>query len=335
MTRPSAGVFSREPDPPSRRYQRVLRQRGVKHLVERAHESRVELTELGVQGRGLVVAHRVDTLFQVIDVHSEERDAPLPIIETRGTGDDLEDPALELTTERTVLTHQALAIVVGQGVPVVRLVAAFRHGVETERSLAVRGKRREEPVLQHLLGHAGRVLADLGDRHVALSHEKAGRLDPRLKLAQRPEVLTQDHETYVGLRAHDGDAHHLEALTTGVVDGLSHGARVDVRAGVTEQVQYVKPARGRERFWSHGPMLRPHHEHPTWTDAKMKTVGPEGPTVPRLSRIGRSSSRPFRRRAWPRPSLQACRRSRTRSSRTGPRSKLRSAVPSASPSPRR
>ena len=50
-------------------------------LVERRRPCRCRRAELGVVGRGLVEAHLVDALLQVVGVDAEERDAPLPVVE--------------------------------------------------------------------------------------------------------------------------------------------------------------------------------------------------------------------------------------------------------------
>src|SRR3546814_415691 len=52
---------------------------GSQHLVERRDHARVEGAELRVQSRGLVVAHRVDDLLEVVGKHAEERQAPLQV----------------------------------------------------------------------------------------------------------------------------------------------------------------------------------------------------------------------------------------------------------------
>ena len=56
---------------------------GGEHLVERGDHARVEGAELGVEGRGLVEAHRVDDLLEVVGVHGEEGDAPLEVVDAR------------------------------------------------------------------------------------------------------------------------------------------------------------------------------------------------------------------------------------------------------------
>src|SRR3984957_10466423 len=124
---------------------------------------------------------------------AEECDAPLPIVESRRTGDDLENPTFELATQCAVLSHQSLAFFVGQGVPIVHFVTALRHRVEAKGALTLRRERRKQSVLQHLLGHTCRVLTYLGDRNVTFRDEETGRLDLGLKLTELPEVLSENH----------------------------------------------------------------------------------------------------------------------------------------------
>ena len=54
-----------------------------------------EGAELGVAGRGLVEAHLVDAVLQVVGVDAEQGDAPLPVVEAGGAGDELQDPTVE------------------------------------------------------------------------------------------------------------------------------------------------------------------------------------------------------------------------------------------------
>ena len=81
----------------------------VQHLVERAHHAGVEGPELGVAGRGLVEAHLVDAVLQVVGVDAEERHAPLLVVEPGRAGDDLEDAAGEGPPDLAVPEHQLLA----------------------------------------------------------------------------------------------------------------------------------------------------------------------------------------------------------------------------------
>src|SRR5260370_19302169 len=82
-------------------------------------EAGVEGAELGVVGRRFVETHGVDGLLQVVRPYPEEGHAPLEVVQTRGPGHQLQDPAGERATDLAVAEHQLLALLVGQGVPVV------------------------------------------------------------------------------------------------------------------------------------------------------------------------------------------------------------------------
>ena len=75
--------------------------------------------ELGVVRRGLVEAHLVHTRLQVVGVHAEQRHAPLPVVEARRPGDELQDAASKGAAHRTVAEHERLAGLELQRVPVV------------------------------------------------------------------------------------------------------------------------------------------------------------------------------------------------------------------------
>src|SRR5882672_6499782 len=69
-----------------------LRQLSVEQRVDllgRATQSDVELPEQGVDGADVVEAHFVDQLLEDQRVVGEKVDAPLPIVEADGAGDDL------------------------------------------------------------------------------------------------------------------------------------------------------------------------------------------------------------------------------------------------------
>ncbi len=138
-----------------------------------ADHAGVEGPELGVERGGLVEAHFVDAVLQVVGMHAEQRHAPLVVVEPGRSGDDLDDAAVERPAHLAVAHHQLLAGVEVEGVPVVLLAAALAHRVEAEGVLALGGQLGEEPGLAHLLGNAGGVLGDLGQRHVGLDRHQA------------------------------------------------------------------------------------------------------------------------------------------------------------------
>ena len=84
-----------------------------------ADHAGVEGPELGVEGRGLVEAHLVDAVLQVVGVDAEERHAPLVVVEPGRTGDDLQDAAVERAADLAVPEHQLLARLEVEAVPVV------------------------------------------------------------------------------------------------------------------------------------------------------------------------------------------------------------------------
>src|SRR3984957_6582569 len=110
------------------------------HVVEPAHHAGVEGTELGVERGGLVEAHFVDAVLQVIGMHTEERHTPLVVVEPGRPGDDLQDAAVEGAPHLPVAHHQLLAGLEVEGVPVVCLTATLAHRVEAERFLGLGGQ---------------------------------------------------------------------------------------------------------------------------------------------------------------------------------------------------
>ena len=90
--------------------------------------------------------------------------------------------------------------------------AALRHRVEAERPLPLRRELGIQAGLLHLLGHAGGVLADLGERDVAVDDVEARRLQVGLEAPQPPQVGAERHEPEVGLVAEHGDGDDLVAV---------------------------------------------------------------------------------------------------------------------------
>ena len=157
----------------------LTRPSAPKHVVQRAHHARVERAELGVARRGLVEAHLVDAVLQVVGMGAEERHAPLEVVEAGRSRDHLEDASVEGAAHLAVPEHELLARVEVEGVPVVALAPPLGHRVEAERRLALRRQLGEEAGLAELLGHAGGVLGHLGQRHVGLAGHGARPRPPR------------------------------------------------------------------------------------------------------------------------------------------------------------
>ena len=82
-------------------------------------------------------------------------------------------------------------------------LAPLRHRVEAERRLALGRELRIQAVLQHVLGEPLGVLADLGDRQVAVDDVEPGALHRRLQLAQGAHILAERHHCQVGLVTED------------------------------------------------------------------------------------------------------------------------------------
>ena len=59
-------------------------------VVDRCHHPGQERPELGEPGRSLVEPHGVDAVLQVVGVHTEQGDPPLPVVDPGRAGDDLE-----------------------------------------------------------------------------------------------------------------------------------------------------------------------------------------------------------------------------------------------------
>src|SRR5690606_24807452 len=72
-------------------------------LLRREPDAHVEAAELAEAGTRLVEAHVGDDALDVEEVVGEERDAPLPVVESDGAGDDLVDLLREATAREPVL----------------------------------------------------------------------------------------------------------------------------------------------------------------------------------------------------------------------------------------
>src|ERR1019366_7719548 len=65
----------------------------------------VEGAELAVVGRSGIESHRVDAVLQIIGMDPEQGDAPLPVVESRRTGDELEHAVAKLPASGAVALH--------------------------------------------------------------------------------------------------------------------------------------------------------------------------------------------------------------------------------------
>src|SRR5579883_795725 len=220
----------------------------VEHTVELVHHASVERTELAVARRGFVEAHLVDALLQVVRADAEQRDAPLPVVEPGRPGHELEHAVAERAPHLAVAHHQVAALLEAPRVPVVGLPSPLRHGVEAEGALARRRQARVQAGLLELLGHAGGVLGDLGQRHVGRHRLEACTASGRLEAAELPQIGAQGHEPDVGLVAEQSHAHHLDPGPGGRRHCLAEGGPVQAGPAAAEQVQHAEPDGGDERL---------------------------------------------------------------------------------------
>jgi hypothetical protein len=105
-----------------------------------------------------------------------------------------------------------------------------------------------EPGLFHLIGDAGGVLGDLGERDVRVDDREAGQLKVGLESSQPPVISPESHESDVSLVAEDGDRHNLEPVGLGSLDGLDDSMGVEATGslprrgvGFAEQVEDAPP----------------------------------------------------------------------------------------------
>ena len=162
----------------------------------------------------------------------------------------------------------------------------------------------------------GRVLGDLGERHVGVDHDQPGRLQVGLEPPQPPQVGAEGHEAEVGLVAEHGHRHHLDPVGLGVLDRLDDGLGVAARGP-------SGPGRGRPAWRTGG--ARPTRPRGRGVRSRPSVYGTgrraprRAPFVSRLvrrrhddggrsGRGGRLRSRPCPRPAWPHPTPRACRR---------------------------
>src|SRR6266436_6855434 len=96
----------------------------VVQVAGRAAQSDVETSEESVDGADVVEAHLVDQLFENQGIVGEEVDAPLPIVETDGAGNDLLHLSGIAASDQAVFIHLALALFHGERVPVLVFAAA-------------------------------------------------------------------------------------------------------------------------------------------------------------------------------------------------------------------
>ena len=92
----------------------------------------VERPEQPVERAGLVEAHLVDQLLEHHGIVGEEVDAPLPVVEADGTGDDLGHPAGVAPADEAVVLHHPLPLRERGVIPVLFLAPFLVHGIEAD-----------------------------------------------------------------------------------------------------------------------------------------------------------------------------------------------------------
>src|SRR5208337_1679400 len=120
----------------------------VLQAVGGAAQSYVKSSEERVDGAYVVETHLVDQLLEHQGIVGEEVDAPLPIVEADGSGDDLFYFSGIAATYHAVFVHLALALFHGKRVPVLVFAAAAVHGIKT--NVAIRRHRGKEARLHRL-----------------------------------------------------------------------------------------------------------------------------------------------------------------------------------------
>ena len=110
---------------------RILEVKSGKDFIDRKLETGEEVTELSILGTDGIEAHFVNDAFEIDGVVSKERDAPFPVIEARGAGDELEDFAVPSSPDFGVTSHEFFALGEVEGIPILTWgTATFVHGIE-------------------------------------------------------------------------------------------------------------------------------------------------------------------------------------------------------------
>src|SRR5438552_10558747 len=88
------------------------------------------MAEQSVDGADFVETHFVDQLLEYERIVGEKVDAPLPVIESNRTTDDLFDFSGIAAADESVIAHLAGALFDREFVPVLVFAAAAVHGIE-------------------------------------------------------------------------------------------------------------------------------------------------------------------------------------------------------------
>ena len=111
-------------------------------LADGKTQADVESAEQTVNRAGFVEAHLVDEFFEDQRIVGKQIDAPFPIVETDGTGNDLRHPAGVVAADHAVLAHHALALADRLAIPVLSFAAKLVHRIEAQ--VAALGNFRPE-----------------------------------------------------------------------------------------------------------------------------------------------------------------------------------------------
>src|SRR5258705_891722 len=88
--------------------------------------------EQAVNGAGFVEAHFINEFFKNQRIVGKKIDAPFPVIEADGSGNDLGHAAGVMAPDHAVLAHHSLALANRLAVPVLGLAAKFVHRVKAQ-----------------------------------------------------------------------------------------------------------------------------------------------------------------------------------------------------------
>jgi len=224
---------------------RILEVKSGKNFIDRELETGEEVTELSILGTDGIEAHFVNDAFEIDGVMGKESDAPFPVIEARGAGDELEDFAVPSAPDFGVTGHEFFALGEVEGIPILPWGAAtFVHGVEAhhwpswedwieaifgiffyalakgDEFFGMFGGAEWELVFIDqglgVVGFAGRVFASLGHGEETISGgEEIGAEcegEAFFEGAGFLQIGTEEHESEVSLGGEHGEGEDLRGL---------------------------------------------------------------------------------------------------------------------------
>lgn len=224
---------------------RILEVKSGKDFIDRELETGEEVTELSILGTDGIEAHFVNDAFEIDGVMGKESDAPFPVIEARGAGDELEDFAVPSAPDFGVTGHEFFALGEVEGIPILPWGAAtFVHGIEAhhwpswedwieailgiffyalakgDEFFGMFGGAEWELVFIDqglgVVGFAGRVFASLGHGEETISGgEEIGAEcegEAFFEGAGFLQIGTEEHESEVSLGGEHGEGEDLRGL---------------------------------------------------------------------------------------------------------------------------